>query len=91
MLSVLWDHALIVEKAFAPLSEQLLPTFVLTFSTQHFSLCIQALQPQNRMLIQEPDNVMIEWVEWDAVSRQERTLVTGSFSSAFRGPMILAC
>lgn len=43
LLSVLWDHAHAVEKAFATLSEQPLPTFVLAFSTQHPSLCVQAL------------------------------------------------
>lgn len=88
LLSVLWDHASIVEKAFAHFSEQPLPTFFFASSTQHPSLCIQALCPQHRMLIQEADTVM---VEWDAIFRQERTLVTGTFSPAFRSCIIHAC
>lgn len=79
LLSVLWDCACVVEKASAHRSEQPLPTFFLASSTQSRSMCIQALCPQHRMPIQEADTVM---TVWDAISRQERTLVTGTFSSA---------
>lgn len=87
LLSVPWEPAC-VEKTFAHCCDQPLPTFFPASSTRHLHCALRLCVPEHRMLIQEPDTVM---TEWDAISRQERTLLTGTFSPAFRGCTIRAC